>query len=565
MRAKLLKQGLAPWMIPLWRRRVGVTTMSSLPPDPRLDLGRYSHIVVGAGSAGCTLANRLSADPKNSVLLLEAGGSDRYHWVHIPVGYLYCMGNPRTDWGYATEAEAGLNGRRLAYPRGKVMGGCSSINGMIYMRGQAADYDRWRQLGNAGWGWDDVLPLFLKSENHHALAGPFHSQSGELRVEKQRLSWPILDAIREAAEEMGVPPIEDFNRGDNFGSSYFEVTQKAGFRFNAVRAFSRPDPASQEPAHSDPSSGRAYPGRGRARDRPGSQARWATGEGAGRDRSGGGRDRHAAASPAIRHRPAELLRRHGIEVVLDRPTVGENLQDHLQIRTAFRIEGARTLNEWQATLIGKAQIGLQYALRRSGPMAMAPSQLGIFMKSDPRFETANIEFHVQPLSLDRFGQPLDAFPAITVSVCNLRPESRGSVRITSPDPFVPPAIAPNYLSTDGDREVASASIRAARRLMATKRLERHRPQEFKPGVHLQSDEDLARAAGDIATTIFHPVGTARMGADPDAVVDPQLRLRGIAGLRVADCSIMPTIVSGNTHAPAVMIAEKAAEMILADR
>ncbi|WP_062232721.1 GMC family oxidoreductase [Aureimonas sp. N4] len=539
--------------------------MSSLPPDPRLDLGRYSHIVVGAGSAGCTLANRLSADPKNSVLLLEAGGSDRYHWVHIPVGYLYCMGNPRTDWGYATEAEAGLNGRRLAYPRGKVMGGCSSINGMIYMRGQAADYDRWRQLGNAGWGWDDVLPLFLKSENHHALAGPFHSQSGELRVEKQRLSWPILDAIREAAEEMGVPPIEDFNRGDNFGSSYFEVTQKAGFRFNAVRAFLSPI-------------------RHRKNLRILTQAqaeriRVEEGRATGLDLRLDGRPARAQGeivlaagaigTPQLLQLsgigPAELLRRHGIEVVLDRPTVGENLQDHLQIRTAFRIEGARTLNEWQATLIGKAQIGLQYALRRSGPMAMAPSQLGIFMKSDPRFETANIEFHVQPLSLDRFGQPLDAFPAITVSVCNLRPESRGSVRITSPDPFVPPAIAPNYLSTNGDREVASASIRAARRLMATKRLERHRPQEFKPGVHLQSDEDLARAAGDIATTIFHPVGTARMGADPDAVVDPQLRLRGIAGLRVADCSIMPTIVSGNTHAPAVMIAEKAAEMILADR
>lgn len=538
--------------------------MSSPATEPRLDLGRYSHIVVGAGSAGCVLANRLSADPKNSVLLLEAGGSDRYHWIHIPVGYLHCMGNPRTDWGYSTEAEAGLNGRRLAYPRGKVMGGCSSINGMIYMRGQAADYDGWRQLGNAGWGWDDVLPLFLKSENHHALAGPFHSQSGELRVEKQRLSWPILDAIREAAEEIGVPPIEDFNRGNNLGSSYFEVTQKSGFRFNAVRAFLAPirhrknlrilTKAQAERIRVE--EGRATGLDLRLEGRP-ARAHGEIVLSAG-----------AIGTPQLLQLsgigPAELLRRHGIEVVLDRPTVGENLQDHLQIRTAFRIEGARTLNEWQATLLGKAQIGLQYALKRSGPMAMAPSQLGIFMKSDPRFETANIEFHVQPLSLDRFGQPLDAFPAITVSVCNLRPESRGCVRITSPDPFAPPAIRPNYLSTDGDREVASASIRAARRLMATKRLERHRPQEFKPGVHIQSDEDLARAAGDIATTIFHPVGTARMGADPDAVVDPQLRLRGIAGLRVADCSIMPTIVSGNTHAPAVMIAEKAAEMILAD-
>ncbi|WP_416358500.1 GMC family oxidoreductase [Aureimonas phyllosphaerae] len=530
----------------------------------RLDLGRYSHIVVGAGSAGCVLANRLSADPKNTVLLLEAGGSDRYHWIHIPVGYLYCMGNPRTDWGYSTEAESGLNGRRLAYPRGKVMGGCSSINGMIYMRGQAADYDGWRQLGNVGWGWDDVLPLFRRSENHHEQDGPFHGQSGELRVEKQRLSWPILDAIREAAEELGVPQIDDFNAGDNLGSSYFEVTQKSGLRFNAVRAFLGPirhrrnlrilTKAQAERIRIE--NGRAVGLDLRLDGRP------ATAHGDVVLSAG------AIGTPQLLQLsgigPGDLLRRYGIDVVLDRPGVGANLQDHLQIRTAFRIEGARTLNEWQATLLGKAQIGLQYALKRSGPMAMAPSQLGIFMKSDPRFETANIEFHVQPLSLDRFGEPLHSFPAITVSVCNLRPESRGHVRIASADPFAAPAIQPNYLSTEGDREVAAASIRAARRLMATRRLERYRPEEFKPGAHLQSDAELAEAAGDIATTIFHPVGTARMGVDVDAVVDPQLRLRGLDGLRVADCSIMPTIVSGNTHAPAAMIAEKAAEMMRAD-
>ena len=537
--------------------------MKTASADERRHLGRYSHIVVGAGSAGCVLANRLSADPKNTVLLLEAGGSDRYHWIHIPVGYLYCMGNPRTDWGYSTEAEVGLNGRRLAYPRGKVMGGCSSINGMIYMRGQAADYDGWRQLGNVGWGWDDVLPLFRRSENHHALNGPFHGQDGELRVEQQRLSWPILDAIREAAEELGVPQIEDFNDGDNFGSSYFEVTQKSGFRFNAVRAFIGPA------KH-----------RKNLRILTGAQAeriRIENGRATGIDlRVHGGPayadgpvilSAGAIGTPQLLELsgigPGALLKRHGIEVVLDAPSVGENLQDHLQIRTAFRIEGARTLNEWQSTLLGKVQIGLQYLLKRSGPMAMAPSQLGIFMKSDPRFETANIEFHVQPLSLDRFGEPLHPYPAITVSVCNLRPESRGSVHITSADPLAHPAIAPNYLSTEGDPEVAAASIRAARRLMGTKRLERHRPDEVKPGAHLQSDAELAEAAGDIATTIFHPVGTARMGTDAEAVVDPQLRLRGLEGLRIADCSIMPTIVSGNTHAPAVMIAEKAAEMIRA--
>ncbi|XUX13027.1 GMC family oxidoreductase [Aminobacter sp. BA135] len=530
----------------------------------RTDIGSYDYVIVGAGSAGCTLANRLSADPGKRVLLLEAGGSDNYHWIHIPVGYLYCMGNPRTDWGYRTVSEPGLNGRSLAYPRGKVMGGCSSINGMIYMRGQAADYDHWRQLGNPGWGWDDVLPLFQKSEDHHGLAGPFHGQNGELRVERQRLSWPILDAVREAAEELGVPQVDDFNTGDNFGSSYFEVNQKSGFRFNAVRAFIRPvrhrknlTILTHAQAERIVFSGRRV---------------------SGIDLRVGGKPVHvkvqgelilcagAIGTPQLLQLsgvgPAPLLQRHGIEVVHNLPGIGENLQDHLQIRTAFKISGADTLNERQASLAGKAMIALEYALKRSGPMSMAPSQLGIFMKSNARFETPNIEFHVQPLSLDTFGQPLHDFPAITVSVCNLRPESRGHVRIVSARADDHPEIAPNYLSTDSDREVAASSITIARRLMETQRMSSFRPEEFKPGVHIQAPEDLARAAGDIATTIFHPVGTARMGNDDMAVVDPQLRVRGINGLRIADCSIMPTIVSGNTHAAAVMIAEKAAQLIM---
>ena len=533
----------------------------------RLDLGSYDYVIVGAGSSGCVLANRLSTDPGKRVLLLEAGRSDNYHWVHIPVGYLYCMGNPRTDWGYSTVSERGLNGRSLAYPRGKVMGGCSSINGMIYMRGQAADYDHWRQLGNPGWGWDDVLPLFRKSEDHHLLDGPFHGRGGELRVERQRLSWPILDAVREAAEEMGVPKVDDFNAGNNFGSSYFEVNQKAGFRFNAVRAFIRPvrhrrnlTILTQAQVERVVFEGRRAAGLDLRLE--GRSAR----VGASREivLSAG-----AIGSPQILQLsgvgPGALLREHGIEVLHDLAGVGENLQDHLQIRTAFRIAGARTLNERQATLVGKAGIALEYALRRSGPMSMAPSQLGIFMKSDARFETPNIEFHVQPLSLEAFGQPLHSFPAITVSVCNLRPESRGSVRIASPDFDKHPEIAPNYLSTDGDRQVAADSILAARRLMATRRMASFKPEEFKPGVQIQSPEELAKAAGDIATTIFHPVGTAKMGTDAAAVVDPELRVRGLDGLRVVDCSIMPTIVSGNTHAPAVMIAEKAALSILADQ
>jgi choline dehydrogenase len=526
-------------------------------------LGSWDYVIVGAGSAGCVLANRLSANPSNRVLLIEAGGSDNYHWIHIPIGYLYCMGNPRTDWGYKTSAEAGLNGRSLAYPRGKVMGGCSSINGMIYMRGQARDYDHWQQLGNAGWGWDDVLPLFRKSESHHSLGAPFHGRDGELRVEKQRLSWPILDAVREAAEELGVPRIDDFNSGDNHGSSYFEVNQKAGFRFNSVRAFLKPvrhrkNLTILSKAHAE---------------RISFSGKRATGLDFGLDgeavRLEIKRELILAAgaigTPQLLQLsgigPAGLLAKHGIPVFHDLPGVGENLQDHLQIRTAFRISGADTLNERQATIIGKARIALEYALHRSGPMAMAPSQLGIFMRSDERFATPNIEFHVQPLSLERFGEPLHSFPAITVSVCNLRPESRGSVRIVSPDPAVHPDIAPHYLSTQGDREVAAASIGIARRLMQTERLRRYRPEEFKPGIEIQAPEDLARAAGDIATTIFHPVGTAKMGVDRHSVVDPKLRVHGIEALRVADASIMPAIVSGNTHAPVVMIAEKAAQLI----
>ncbi|MEQ1956444.1 GMC family oxidoreductase [Mesorhizobium yinganensis] len=530
----------------------------------RLDLGSYDYVIVGAGSAGCVLANRLSAAPGKRVLLLEAGGSDNYHWIHIPVGYLYCMGNPRTDWGFSTVSEPGLNGRKLAYPRGKVMGGCSSINGMIYMRGQAADYDHWRQLGNPGWGWDDVLPLFRKSEDHQRLGGPFHGQGGELRVERQRLSWPILDAVRQAAEELGVPQVDDFNAGDNFGSSYFEVNQKAGFRFNAVRAFLRPvrhrkNLTVMTGAHVERIvfAGKRAAGLDLRLDgKPASVG--VAGE---LVLSGG-----AIGTPQLLQLsgvgPAELLQRHGIPVVEDLAGVGENLQDHLQIRTAFRVTGAATLNERQAKLTGKAMIALEYAFRRTGPMSMAPSQLGIFMRSDERFATPNIEFHVQPLSLEKFGEPLHSFPAVTVSVCNLRPRSRGHVRISSADPFRQPDIAPNYLSTDDDRAVAADSIRIARRLMATKRMREYDPREFKPGPEISGPEELAKAAGDIATTIFHPVGTAKMGTDRMAVVGSDLKLHGFEGIRVADCSVMPTIVSGNTHAPAVMIGEKAARMML---
>jgi choline dehydrogenase len=531
------------------------------------EIGSFDYVIVGAGTAGCVLANRLSADPGVSVLLVEAGGKDDYFWIHIPVGYLYTQNNPRTDWCFTTEAEPGLGGRALAYPRGKVLGGCSSINGMIYMRGQAADYDHWRQQGLAGWGWDDVLPYFKKSEDHVHGADEVHGSGGEWRVEEQRLSWEILDAFREAAAEVGIPKTADFNRGDNEGCGYFQVNQKRGVRWSTAKAFLRPARARPNLTvltHAQ-ATRIALDGRrvvGLELRRPGGAAR-ALVEGELILASG------AIGSPQLLQLsgigPGELLQGLGIAPVHELAGVGENLQDHLQLRLVYKVEGTRTLNEQAASLLARGWMGLEYLLFRRGPLTMAPSQLGAFAKSDPARATPNLEYHVQPLSLDKFGEPLHAFPAFTASVCNLRPESRGSVRIRSPEPDAPPAIRPNYLATEADRMVAAEAIRLTRRICAAPALARFRPQELRPGVEAQSDAELAQAAGQIGTTIFHPVGTCRMGLDPDAVVDERLRVRGVAGLRVADASIMPTITSGNTNAPAIMIAEKAADLISADR
>ena len=528
-----------------------------------MGMDQFDYIIVGGGSAGCVLANRLSADPRRKVLLLEAGGRDNYIWIKVPVGYLYCIGNPRTDWCMSTEAEAGLNGRSLKYPRGKVLGGCSSINGMIYMRGQSADYDGWRQMGNAGWGWDDVLPFFTRAEDHYTGEGPMHGAGGEIRVEKQRLRWDILDAFQQAAAQYGVAPVDDFNTGCNEGSSLFDVTQRRGWRWSAADAFLGPVKAR---ANLKIVTGalvdRVVIEQGRATGvayRLGNEAHVAKASGEVLLAAG------AIGSPAILERSgigdAARLADLGIAALVDRPQVGGNLQDHLQIRCAWKVSGVSTLNQRASSLIGKGLIGLEYLLRRSGPMSMAPSQLGMFLRSDGRQATPNLEYHVQPLSLEAFGGNLDSFPAFTASVCNLRPESRGTVSITSPDPAVPPAIRPNYLASAEDRRVAVEAVKITRQIVAQQALAAYQPEEVRPGPACQTGAELERAVGDIATTIFHPAGTAAMGS----VVDAQLRVIGVDGLRVIDASVMPRITSGNTNAPTMMIAEKGAAMVLAAR
>jgi choline dehydrogenase-like flavoprotein len=535
-----------------------------------MDAEEFDYIIVGAGSAGCVLANRLSADPNNRVLLLEAGGKDNWIWFHIPVGYLFAIGNPRSDWMFKTEAEPGLNGRVLNYPRGKAIGGSSAINAMVYMRGQAADYDHWRQLGLKGWGWNDVLPVFRKQVNHFLGESEHHGTSGEWRVEHPRVKFDIIEAVRDAAEEHGIPKVNDFNCGDNEGSCYFHVNQKRGRRWSAARGFLKPVLHRQNLKlevnvlaerilfDGKRATGVVYRQNGVEKT---AKARGEVILAAG-----------SLGSPQLLMLsgvgPAAHLQERGVPVVLDKPGLGGNLQDHLQLRLIYKVHGIGTLNEQYHSLIGRAKMGLQYALFRTGPLTMPPSQMGIFTRSDKSRERANIQFHIQPLSLDKFGDPLHEFPAFTMSVCNLQPTSRGTLRLKSRNPAEGLSIRPNYLATDEDKKVAADSIRVARGIAREPSLMKYNTEEILPGPQLRDDDEaaLVHAAGDIGTTIFHPVGTAKMGlpSDPMAVVDERLRFMGLENLRVIDASVMPTITSGNTNSPTIMIAEKGASMALED-
>ncbi|OZA14890.1 MAG: choline dehydrogenase [Polynucleobacter sp. 24-46-87] len=535
----------------------------------------YDFIIIGAGSAGCMLAKRLTENPAKRVLLIEAGSHDNYIWIHIPVGYLYCIDNPRADWRFKTTAEKGLNGRSLLYPRGKVLGGCSSINGMIYMRGQVGDYDSWvKATGDESWSWDNALRRYKSFEDYHGAANQWHSKGGEWTVSQQRLRWPIMDVFREAAVQAGIPASDDFNQGDNFGVGYFDVSQRKGWRLNTAKAFLRD--AAKRPnltviteavvnkllidTVSKNCIGVQYIKDGNTIDvycsnlNTDSQGEVILSAGAigsvqVLERSGIGSATH--------------LNKLGIPVIADLPGVGENLQDHLQLRMIYKVNGIQTLNTKSSSLLGKLLIGMEYVFKRSGPMSMAPSQLGAFAYSSPEHDSPNVEYHVQPLSLEKFGEDLHTFDAITASVCNLRPTSRGSIHISSVDPEAPPVIAPNYLSTDEDRKVAADSLRLTRQIMERPALKPYTPEEYKPGMQYQTEEELIKAAGDIGTTIFHPVGTCKMGRDddPTAVLDSQLRVRGVHNLRVVDASAMPTITSGNTAAPTMMIAQRAAELL----
>ena len=553
----------------------------------------FDTVIVGAGSAGCLLANRLSAQRGHRVLLIEAGGKDDWFWIKIPVGYLYTIGNPRTDWCYKTAEDPGLAGRSIHYARGKVIGGCSSINAMIYMRGQATDYDRWAEAtGDDRWRWQgeagQTLEIYKSLENFFGGANAWHGTGGEMRVESPRVKWRILDAWQRAAAEQGIESIAEFNRGDNAGCAYFHVTQARGRRWSMADAFLHPITHRQNLVVWTNTQVLGIGLEENRERRSTDKGAWAQAQHRARTIQviqGGQRIEvrarkqiilaaGAIGTPQLLQAsgigPAALLSEMQVPVVADLPGVGENLQDHLQIRTVFKVQGARTVNSLYSNPLTRFGMAAQYFLSRTGPMTMPPSTLGAFAKSSPEEASADLEWHVQPLSLPKFGEPLHSFDAITPSVCNLRPSSRGSVRIQHPDPLTPPAIQCNYLSTEDDLRKAVRGLGLTRAIMASPALASFSPEEYLPGPEKTSEADLQQAARELGTTIFHPVGTCAMGrvsetgecADSATVLDTSFRLRGVAGLRVVDASAMPTITSGNTNAPVMLLAEQAARDIL---